>query len=195
MRRAWISLGLLIALSIPPALIACSSDSGPGTETSNDGGPDGTTGADGAGPGDSGRSDVSTSDSGDAGASDARPDGCPTPVTQFDAGDTCVGIGTSSTCSAACGLPQFEYVCYGGGPPGINGCVQTSYSAIVGGTYCCGELKCVRSTFLDPQCADAGAPPHFHQCASGGDGGLLVQPPIGCQPTTGPAPYKYYCCP
>ena len=191
--RRFCALSLLVAIGFA-GLFACSSDSS--SPAGATGAPDATVADTGAGQGDASgseggnRQDASTAD----GGLDARPDGCPALVTQFDAGDTCAGFGTGGACNTACGLPQYGYVCIGGGPPNLTGCVRASDS-IVGGTYCCPTLSCVRSSFQDTSCADAGGHPHFFQCATDTDGGLLVQPPAACVPSTGPAPYKYYCCP
>jgi hypothetical protein len=178
------------------SFVACESDPPP-TADADAGAPDRAepafeTGADAAvlGPRDSGSRGEGSDARGDVAA-----DGCPAPETAFDAGETCIGFGTGGSCNTACGLPPYGYACAGGGPPNVAGCVRASYSPILGGTYCCSELKCVRSPSEDPSCADAGEPPRFYQCPTDGDGGLLAQPGAGCQATSGPSPYKYYCCP
>jgi hypothetical protein len=135
-------------------------------------------------------------DASDAATDAFDTDACAVGVTVFDAGDTCVGYGTGGSCQSACGLPAYGYVCLGGGPPNVSGCVRAGAdSPVFGATYCCSELKCVRSSFQDPECAEAGAPPLYYQCATASDGGPLVAPGGGCVATSGPAPYNYFCCP
>ncbi len=137
---------------------------------------------------------TSSSDASDAGtASDASPDGCVTGEVITASGDTCAGFGTGESCNSACGLPPYGYVCTNGGPPGFAGCMRVSESALLGGTYCCPELKCVRVTSQDGSCADAGAP-LLYQCATADDGGLLAAPAAGCTEITGLPSYRYFCC-
>lgn len=138
--------------------------------------------------------DATAADASDAGtASDAPPDACVTGQVVAATGDTCAGFGTGESCDPACGLPPYGYVCTGGGPPGFAGCVRVSESALLGGTYCCPELKCVRVTSQDVACADAGAP-LLYQCAPEDDGGLLAAPAAGCTEITGLPSYRYFCC-
>ncbi len=131
----------------------------------------------------------------DAGAiAEAGPDGCVSGEIVPDAGDTCVGFGTGDSCSTACGLPPYGYVCTNGGPPGFAGCVRVSNSALLGGTYCCPDLQCVRVTSQDNACADAGLGPRLYQCATQTDGGLLAKPAQGCTELGGLPSYRYFCC-
>jgi hypothetical protein len=109
-------------------------------------------------------------------------------------GETCVGFGKGTPCDTACGLPQYGYVCFSGGPPGFAGCVQASSSAF-GETYCCPDNKCVAQPDQDAMCTN-GAKPHRYQCPPNGSGGN-VAPPAGCTETgSGTTPIeRFYCCP
>lgn len=127
-------------------------------------------------------------DSGDAG----RPDGCPSGVVVAEAGDTCAGFGAASPCDTACGLPPYGYVCTGGAPPNLSGCLRVSASAF-GDTFCCPDLACVRVPSKDTECS--GGTPRLFQCPTTGDGGLMAAPAAGCQEVTGLPVYRYFCCP
>jgi hypothetical protein len=109
-------------------------------------------------------------------------------------GETCVGFGKKTPCDPACGLPEYGYVCFNGGPPSFAGCVQASSTAF-GETYCCPENKCVAQPDQDAMCTN-GAKPHRYQCPPNGSGGN-VAPPAGCTETgSGGTPLeRFYCCP
>lgn len=132
----------------------------------------------------------------------ARDVECPNAEIVPDAGDTCAGFGTGESCNAACGLPPYGYVCTNGGPPGFAGCKRVSSSALLGGTYCCPDLKCVRVMSQDSACdadagadaGDAGATPLLYQCATTSDGGLVANPAPGCREISGLPVYRYFCC-
>lgn len=145
---------------------------------------DGATSTDGAAK-DGGGDGASTTDS-----------GCPTPVTKPATGETCIGFGKKEPCSkAACGLPQYGYVCFNGGPPGFAGCQQVSASAF-GETYCCPDNKCVPQPDQDAMCNAVSGKPKRYQCPPDGSGGHVTAP-AGCVETGsgGSDLEKFYCCP
>lgn len=108
-------------------------------------------------------------------------------------GETCIGFGAApETCDPACGQP-FGYVCFDGGPPGMEGCREQSVSGF-GNTYCCPKNECVAQPDQDTECPDASKPRRF-QCPP--EGGGHVEPPPGCVETGSgeTALEKFYCCP
>jgi hypothetical protein len=153
-------------------------------------------------PGNEGGSAI---DAGDASAADApapdgtgpdaRPDGCAITTTEFDAGDTCAGFGAKSPCEPGC-TPAYGYVCTGGGPPNLKGCVRVSESSF-GGTYCCPDLACVRVTSQDKKCVSPQKA--LYHCLAAADGGLVAKPAAGCTEVVGdpdlpPIEARYFCC-
>lgn len=188
---------VLAPISFATAWVACSSDD----PTSNPGGSDASVGSDtGSSSGSSSSSSSSSGGGGDSGSgdggSDARPDGCPTGTTDFDAGDTCAGFGAKAPCDSRCGQP-YGYVCTGGGPANLKGCLQVSTSSF-GNTYCCPDLACVRVPFRDSKCLALARPALYH-CLADDDGGLLAKPDPGCTEVVGdpdlpPVQARYYCC-
>ena len=125
---------------------------------------------------------------------DAPRDSCPSPETVTALGRDCIAFGAGSPCEAACGLPPFGYVC-GGGRPDAPGCVRVSESAELGtGTYCCSELRCVRTPSIDFKCT-SGTATKMRQCLEAPDGGPMADPGPGCIEANEPPPYKYFCCP
>ncbi len=191
--RATVVFAALCATSFATAWVACSSDDPtvsptPDASVASDGSaaaPDSSAGADGGGGG----------PDADAGAPDARPDGCAPFATDFDAGDTCAGFGAKAPCDPRCG-PAYGYVCTGGGPPNLKGCVQMSNSAL-GGTYCCPDLACVRVPFRDSKCLSLSKPSLYH-CLADDDGGLVAKPDPSCSevvdPDLPPVQARYFCC-
>jgi hypothetical protein len=137
-------------------------------------------------------------DAGDDAASpaDGGDSGCPTPRTMPATGETCTGFGKESPCEPACGLPAYGYVCFNGGPPGFNGCVQVRSSSL-GETYCCPHNDCVAEPDQDKQCSGVSGKPHLYQCPpSDVDGGAVAPPSGSCaSKSIGGSRYAYYCCP
>ncbi len=140
------------------------------------------------------------SDGGDAGvASDAATDAkvvsdasCSGPAAS-NVGETCVGFGKGTPCDAVCG--EYGYVCFNGGPPNIGGCREMRTSAIVGNTYCCPTLACVREPDQDAKCTNAARPKRY-QCAAGADGGALIVPVTACEEDVASRSpgSNFYCC-
>lgn len=178
----------LLSLIGPLAVYACSESQGadPADATAE-------AGVDGGGA-----TDGSTTDSpanSDA-SSDATEDvECPADAqADPDAAETCIAFGKGKPCHAACGLGEYGYRCYGGQPEGVAGCLRVTHSLILDNTYCCSELKCVRTPPLDTSCD--GGTPKMMQCPNDNKGGPpIATPPTGCQASTGPGPYAYFCCP
>ena len=178
------SSGAALALVVD----GCGSDStapGPNSDAAGqESGSDGDPGADGG------------SDSEavlpDAAALDAN---CPKGKVLPSTGETCIGFGKGSPCDPACGLGEYGYVCFNGGPPGFTGCIQASSTGSFGDTYCCPQNRCVPQPDLDSKCRTAGQP-HHYQCPPDGTGGA-VAPPAGCGDggSGGSAVEKFYCCP
>ena len=131
-----------------------------------------------------------------SGGGDARvtPDGCSSGEIVTQEGDTCAAFGAGVPCDPACNIPPYGYVCSNGGPPGFAGCVRMSNSALLGGTYCCPDLRCVRVVSRDSACTDAGSASHLYQCATASDGGLVSSPASGCIEVHGLPVYRYFCC-
>lgn len=107
-------------------------------------------------------------------------------------GETCVGFGEGDPCDASCG--RYGYVCFGGAPPGIEGCHKVRDTA-AGETYCCAKNDCVAQPDQDSMCSDS-AKPHRFQCPPDSKDGN-VAPPSGCKETKSGATEveKFYCCP
>jgi|GEM_PF-1874605 len=129
----------------------------------------------------------------EAGGRDAS---CATGVTKPATGETCIGFGKKSPCDPACGLPEYGYVCFNGGPPGFAGCLQTQASAF-GETYCCPSNACVPQPDQDGMCAAVAGKPHRYQCPPKGPDAGNVDPPAGCVESGSGASEveKFYCCP
>lgn len=109
-------------------------------------------------------------------------------------GETCVGYGKGSPCSAECG--EYGYVCFqNGGPPGFAGCLLINDNGQFGQTYCCTENKCVAQPDEDGKCTTPGKT-HRYQCPPDGNGGH-VAPPAGCADggAGDTALERFYCCP
>ena len=111
------------------------------------------------------------------------------------AGETCIGYGPGDTCPASCGQP-FGYVCFGGPPPGFEGCRETRTSDALGNSYCCPKNDCVAQPDQDESCASKAGTPHRYQCPPDESGGN-VAPPSGCveSGSGGSNVEKFYCCP
>lgn len=173
------------AAIVTAVAIGCSSDDTGGTT----GAVDAAAPRDGAGP----TTDGAITDGGtdsltvlpDAAAFDAA---CPKPKVAPATGETCIGFGKGMPCDPACGLPQYGYVCFNGGPPGFAGCVQASASSL-GETYCCPDDKCVPQPDQDTKCSSGT--PHRYQCPPN------VMPPAGCGDggSGGSNVERFYCCP
>lgn len=99
----------------------------------------------------------------------------------------CVGFGEGAPCIDTSN--PYGYVCFGGAP--MDECDIASESATLGTTYCCPELQCTHVASGDDRC---GTSAFYFSCPTA-DGGLLVTPLEGCTPSTGEAPYAYFCCP
>ncbi|MBL9113165.1 MAG: hypothetical protein JNM74_28020 [Myxococcales bacterium] len=182
-------LGLGVAFS------ACASST---TDDTTDAAPSptatltGTTGPDGASPPKDASADAASPDATSADASDPDAACGDAGVTTFGPGDTCAPFGEGTPCGGGC-VPKYGYVCTGGGPPNLTGCRQMSNSTF-GGTYCCPELSCVRSTFQDKDCAGKPGKTQMRVCPVDAQKNLRAPPPAGCEVVTGPE-YRYFCCP
>lgn len=182
-------LGLGVAFS------ACASST---TDDTTDAAPSptatltGTQGVDGALPPKDASADAPPADGASTDAS--RPDAAcgDAGVTTFGPGDTCAPFGEGTPCGGGC-VPKYGYVCTGGGPPNLTGCHQMSNSTF-GGTYCCPDLSCVRSTFQDKDCSGKPGKTQMRVCPVDAQKNLRAQPPAGCEEVTGPE-YRYFCCP
>lgn len=151
---------------------------------------DGGTDAAPAAPKDASNGDDDAATDPDAGASDAGTGNDASKV-----GETCVGYGAGDTCQTEQGKP-FGYVCFGGPPPGIDGCKETRTSASLGNNYCCSENDCVEQIDQGAQCNGVSGKPRRVQCPPSGDAGN-VTPPAGCvEHNSGSTVLeKLYCCP
>lgn len=136
---------------------------------------------------------------GSTAADSARPDGGNDGAPAVDSGpsstgETCIGFAKGTPCGSG-GLPDYGYVCFGGSPPGIAGCVLGSSTGSFGDTWCCTENKCVAQPDRDKECTAPGTP-HRYQCPPQGDAGN-TPPPLGCADggTGASALERYYCCP
>lgn len=183
MRFVLVGVPVLLGLGWAVACSSTTSDSLPGSDA-------------GAGS----DAPVSTSDGGDAGiVSDAASDApvvsdasCSSPAAS-KVGETCVGFGKGSPCDSVCG--EYGYVCFNGGPPNIAGCREMRTSAIVGNTYCCPTLACVREPDQDTKCTNAARPKRY-QCAAAADGGALIMPVTACEEDVASRSpgSNFYCC-
>jgi hypothetical protein len=133
----------------------------------------------------------------DGAAADATPDAgpdldasCPMGKTLPATGETCIGFGKGSPCDPACGLGEYGYVCFNGGPPGFAGCVQASSTGSFGDTYCCPDNACVPQPDQDDKCTAPGKS-HRYQCPPD------VTAPSGCAAvgSGSTALERFYCCP
>jgi hypothetical protein len=188
---------LVVPFAFGHVLGACSSetdgtDSGAPSGTTTSTTPTGTTPTDGASPKDA-------TSSADASATDANPGSdascADAGKTVFGQGDTCAPFGEGSSCTGPC-LPKYGYVCTGGGPANLTGCIQVSDSTF-GGTYCCPTLSCVRMPGQDAKCAGKPGGTKLYSCPVDKDKNLRAQPGAGCQEVVDPTlpEYRYYCCP
>lgn len=179
-------LRLAAALPLLVIAIACGSSS---TEQlpGSDAGPDGAVLPDASGGPDSSPSDGASSDSsGEGGA-------CSAGVAKPKTGETCIGFGKKDPCNAACG--EYGYVCFGGGPPNIDGCLQVT-SSTLGETYCCAKNTCVAEPDQDSKCAGVSGKPHRFQCPPDGTGSNVAPPPSCVEKDSGGTELeKFFCCP
>ena len=113
-------------------------------------------------------------------------------------GETCVGFGAKDPCGVANKRPDYGYVCFNGGPPGISGC-ELANKSIVGDTYCCSKLACVAQPDQDAKsCNGKPGKPHRFQCAIDKNDALLAKPGGGCEEDVAakiPTSSRFYCCP
>ena len=135
-------------------------------------------------------------DGGSADASDAS-DASTTPNdagAEASTGETCIGYGAGETCETEQGTP-YGYVCFGGAPPGVEGCKLTRESASIGNNYCCTENVCVEQIDQGAQCNGVSGKPRRFQCPPTDTGNAT--PPAGCvEHDSGSSDVeKYYCCP
>lgn len=176
---------LAYALTLMTAFACSSEDATSSTSMPADGGTtDAKQGpADGSTGGDDGAAKPDASDA------STGPDAAKT-------GETCVGYGAGDTCQTEQGKP-FGYVCFGGPPPGIDGCKETRTSGSLGNNYCCSENDCVEQIDQSAQCNGVSGKPRRVQCPPTGDGGSNVAPPAGCveHNSGSTALEKLYCCP
>ncbi len=179
-------LRFALALALATAF-ACSSEDATTSSAAADGGTDAVTpGPKDASGGEEEEDAATAPDAGDAGTgSDASKPG-----------ETCVGYGAGDSCKTEQGKP-YGYVCFGGPPPGIDGCKETRTSASLGNNYCCSENDCVEQIDQSAQCNAVSGKPRRLQCPPAGDGGSNVAPPAGCveHGSGATALEKFYCCP
>lgn len=133
---------------------------------------------------------------GDAGVDAACAlDGAAPPVADDGLGETCTGYGEGDPCDPACAVPRYGYVCVGGSPPGLAGCRLLREGGVIGSTYCCPDLACVRQPDQDALCAAEGPRSRRFQCAAHADGGLEATPPADCREVGDALPgSRFYCC-
>jgi hypothetical protein len=107
-------------------------------------------------------------------------------------GETCVGYGAGETCETEQG--KYGYVCFGGPPPGVDGCKLKQGSSL-GNSYCCGENVCVEQIDQSAACNAVSGKPHRYQCPPTASGNAT--PPADCveHNSGSTAVEKYYCCP
>jgi hypothetical protein len=139
------------------------------------------------------------SDAGDAGGSsspagDAGSDTGSGGDSGSTIGETCIGYGAGETCENEA-TNKYGYVCFGGPPPGVQGCKLTRESSTVGNNYCCTENVCVEQIDQSAQCNAVSGKPHRVQCPPTDAGNAT--PPAGCvEHNSGSSELeKYYCCP
>lgn len=189
-RRA---LACFSAVLVSGALVAtangCGSDSGSAATT-----PDDASSESAAPDRDDAGAEAGDAAPEDAGADAATSLACTGAKTVADAGETCNGFGKGAPCDT-CTPAGYGYVCVGGGPPNIAGCVQVSATSL-GETYCCPTNDCVAEPDQDSKCSGKAGKAHRYQCPpTDADGGFATPPP-GCVDVSTPAdPYPYYCCP
>lgn len=130
----------------------------------------------------------------DAGADAPTAIACTGGKTIADSGETCTGFGKGDPCDT-CTPAGYGYVCIGGGPPNIAGCLQVRATSF-GETYCCPTNDCVAEPDQDSKCNGKAGKPHRYQCPPTDADGGFAKAPQGCVDVSTPAdPYPYYCCP
>jgi hypothetical protein len=108
-------------------------------------------------------------------------------------GETCIGYGAGESCENEA-TQKYGYVCFGGAPPGVQGCKLLQASG-VGNSYCCSENVCVEQIDQGAACNGVSGKPRRLQCPPTASGNAA--PPADCvEHNSGSSEVeKYYCCP